>query len=158
MATASQASTVSHLPTASTVSLATFMLGPALFGVPVERVQEVLRAQPRTPVPLASPAIDGLLNLRGQVVPALDLRRRLDLPQPPASAQAAVPMNVVVRVGDEVISLLVDAIGDVVEVSDEAFEPPPATLPGPARELVRGAYKLDGRLLLALDIDRVVDV
>lgn len=140
------------------VSLATFMLDGALFGVPVERVQEVLRAQPRTPVPLAPPAVDGLLNLRGQVVVALDLRRRLDLSEPADPAAAAALMNVVVRVDDEVISLLVDTIGDVVDVSDEAFEPPPATLPGPARELVRGAYKLDGRLLLALDIDRVVDV
>jgi purine-binding chemotaxis protein CheW len=137
------------------VSLATFTVGTALFGVPVERVQEVLRVLPRTPVPLAPPAIDGLLNLRGQVVAALDLRRRLDLPPPP---EPAPPMNVVVRVDDEVISLLVDTIGDVVDVGDDTFEPPPATLPGPACELVRGAYKLDGRLLLALDIDRVVDV
>ncbi|HSF26412.1 MAG TPA: chemotaxis protein CheW [Actinomycetes bacterium] len=145
----------------ATAQLATFELGGTLFGVPVERVQEVLRSQPRTPVPLAPPAVDGLLNLRGQVVTALDLRTRLCLPDPAETGpggESGEPMNVVVRAADEVVSLLVDVIGEVVDVSDDAFEPPPATLVGPARELVHGAYKLDGRLLLALDIDRVVDI
>ncbi len=134
---------------------ATFTLDGHDFGIEVANVQEVLRHSVRTPVPLAPAAIGGLINLRGQVVTAVDLRNRLDLPPFPAATE---PMNVVVRVDGEAISLLVDSIGDVVDVADELFEPPPDTLGGTGRELILGAYKLDGRLLLALDVDRVVAV
>ncbi|NHC15430.1 chemotaxis protein CheW [Motilibacter deserti] len=135
--------------------LATFTLADHLFGVEVSRVQEVLRYQPSTKVYLASPAIGGLMNLRGQVVTSVDLRRRLEL-EP--RSDGSEPMNVVVRVDGEVLSLLVDAIGDVVTVSDDLFESPPETLSAKERELIVGAYKLEDRLLLALDIDRAVDV
>jgi purine-binding chemotaxis protein CheW len=135
--------------------LATFTLAEHLFGVEVSRVQEVLRYQPSTKVHLAPEAIGGLMNLRGQVVTSVDLRRRLSLP---ARSEDAEPMNVVVRVDGEVVSLLVDAIGDVVSVSNDVFETPPSTLSSRERELITGAYKLQERLLLALDIDRAVDV
>ena len=135
--------------------LATFTLADHLFGVEVSRVQEVLRYQPSTKVYLAPPAIGGLMNLRGQVVTSVDLRRRLEL-EP--AADGSEPMNVVVRVDGEVVSLLVDAIGDVVTVSDDLFEAPPETLSAKERDLITGTYKLEGRLLLALDIDRAVDV
>jgi len=135
--------------------LATFSLAEHLFGVEVGRVQEVLRYQPSTKVHLAPAAIGGLMNLRGQVVTSVDLRRRLSLP---AHGDDAEPMNVVVRVDGEVVSLLVDAIGDVVTVGDDLFEAPPSTLSSKERELITGAYKLQDRLLLALDIDRAVDV
>src|SRR3954471_2156685 len=135
--------------------LATFTLADHLFGVEVSRVQEVLRYQRSTKAPLASPAIGGLMNLRGQVVTSVDLRRRLDLE---AADEGREPMNVVVRVDGEVVSLLVDAIGDVVTVSDDLFESPPETLSAKERELIVGAYKLENQLLLALDIDRAVDI
>ncbi|RZS91385.1 purine-binding chemotaxis protein CheW [Motilibacter rhizosphaerae] len=135
--------------------LATFTLADHLFGVEVSRVQEVLRYQPSTKVYLAPEAIGGLMNLRGQVVTSVDLRRRLSL-QP--RTQDAEPMNVVVRVDGEVVSLLVDQIGDVVDVADDVFETPPSTLSAAERELITGAYKLQDRLLLALDIDKAVDV
>ena len=90
---------------------------------------------------------------RGQIVTAIDLRRRLELPDRPGGEE---PVNVVVQTDDGAVSLLVDEIGDVLRVPAEAFEPPPETLRGPARELIRGAYKLDGRLLLILDPDRTV--
>ncbi|RKS80194.1 purine-binding chemotaxis protein CheW [Motilibacter peucedani] len=135
--------------------LATFTLADHLFGVEVSRVQEVLRYQPSTKVHLAPAAIGGMMNLRGQVVTSVDLRRRLELP---GAAEGSEPMNVVVRVDGEVVSLLVDAIGDVVTVSDELFETPPETLSARERALITGAYKLENRLLLALDIDRAVDV
>jgi len=93
--------------------------------------------------------------LRGQIVTALDLRRRLELREREAGQR---PMNVVVRTDDGVVSLLVDEIGDVVEVDQESFEPPPETLRGVARELVRGVYKLKDRLLLLLDTERVVNL
>lgn len=133
----------------------TFFLDGSLFGTGVAQVQEVVLNQQMTSVPLAPGVVSGLINLRGQIVTAIDLRRRLGLAD---RAQSQVPMNVVVRVGDEVLSLLVDRVGDVIEVSEDTFEKPPETLERFERELVRGAYKLPGRLLLALDIERVVDL
>jgi purine-binding chemotaxis protein CheW len=133
----------------------TFRVQGQLFGVQVGRVQEVIRYQPMTPVPLAHPAVTGLINLRGQVVTAIDLRKQLGLPARDADQ---LPLNVVVRVGDEAVSLLVDSIEDVVETTADQFELPPETLSSPARELISGAYKLDGCLLLAVDVDRAVRV
>ena len=138
----------------SSTQYATFTLGNHLYGVAVERVQEVLRSQTCTPVPLAPSAVGGLLNLRGQVVTAVDLRERMGLPPRPETQE---PMNVVVRVGGEAVSLLVDVIGGVVRVTDDLFERPPDTLSGRQRELIRGAYKLEDRLLMALDVDRAVE-
>lgn len=132
----------------------TFLLDGLYFGIDVLQVQEVIRHQAMTRVPLAPPVVRGLINLRGQIVTAVDLRRRLELPD---RAEDALPVNVVVRTEDGAVSLLVDEIGDVLDVPAEAFERPPETLRGTARELIRGAYKLDGRLLLILDTDRAVN-
>lgn len=133
----------------------TFHLRDLFFGLDVLQVQEIIRSQPMTRVPLAPAVVCGLINLRGQIVTALDLRRRLDLPDRPADQ---LPVNVVVQSADGAISLLVDEIGDVLSVSDRDFERPPETLRGTARELIQGAYKLDGRLLLILDIARTVSL
>jgi purine-binding chemotaxis protein CheW len=133
----------------------TFHLGDLYLGVPVTEVQEVIREQERTRVPLVSSVVNGLINLRGEIVTTIDLRRRLDLPP---RDDAASPMNVVIRSDDGVVSVLVDEIDDVLDVADVAFEPVPATLTGPCRELVSGIYKLDGSLLLILDTDRLLDV
>jgi purine-binding chemotaxis protein CheW len=132
----------------------TFLLDGHSFGVDVMRVQEIVRPQEMTRVPLAPPVVRGLINLRGQIVTAIDLRRRLDLPDRPADR---LPVNVVVRTDDGAVSLMVDEIGDVLRVSGEAFERPPETLQGTARALIRGAYKLADRLLLVLDLDRILD-
>jgi purine-binding chemotaxis protein CheW len=132
----------------------TFHVAGYYFGLEVLRVQEVIRYQEMTRVPLAPRVVRGLINLRGQIVTAIDLRRRLELKDRPADQQ---PVNVVVHTEDGAVSLLVDEIGDVVEVSEAMFERPPETLQGIARELIRGAYKLQDRLLLILDTDRTVD-
>jgi len=139
----------------ATYQYATFFLDGHLFGVDVDDVQEVFRYHDLTPVPLAPATVGGLINLRGQVVTALDLRTRMGLPP---RADGVKPMNVVVRVDGEVVSLLVDTVGDVVDVSDDMFEPPPDTLTSRHRELIHGAFKLDDRLLLALDVHRSVDI
>jgi purine-binding chemotaxis protein CheW len=131
----------------------TFFLEGLLFGVEVDKVQEVIRYQPTTRVPLAPEVIGGLINLCGQIVAALDLRRRLELSARPAGH---APMNVVVRGDDGAVSLLVDEIGDVVEVEEQDFERPPDTLSGTARELIRGAFKMKGRLLLLLDTEQAL--
>lgn len=128
----------------------TFTLGGSLYGVDVTRVQEALRSHVRTRVPLAPVGTSGLVNLRGQVVLTIDLRPRLGLEPLGTDAE---PMMVVVQVGGEPISLLVDEIGDVVEVGPEHFEQPPDTLDAELRELILGAYKLDNDLLLVLDVD-----
>ena len=135
--------------------LCTFFLDDLCFGVEVEKVQEVIRFQPMTPVPLAPPAISGLIHLRGQIVTAIDLRRRLDLP---ARDIGHAPVNVVIRADECLVSLLVDEIGEVEETHEEAFERPPETLRGEARRLIRGAYKLADRLLLLLDTERAACV
>jgi purine-binding chemotaxis protein CheW len=131
----------------------TFFLDNLYFGVEVQNVQEVIRYQEMTSVPLASSVVTGLINLRGQIVIAIDLRRRLGLPDRPADK---LPMNVVVRSDDGAVSLLVDEIGDVIEVPQEAFELPPETMNSVARELILGAYKLENRLLLVLNQDAVI--
>ncbi len=134
---------------------ATFSLHGLFLGVEVLKVQEVIRYQEMTRVPLAPPTIEGLINLRGQIVTAIDLRRRLELPPRPAGQR---PMNVVVRSEDGPVSLLVDEIGDVVEIEDDAYERPPETLKGVARELVTGVYKLSDRLLMILDTGKAVSL
>ena len=131
----------------------TFFLRNQFFGVPVHEVQEVIRYQEMTRVPLVPPVIRGLINLRGQIVMALDLRQRLGMEN---RADSELPMNVVVRTDDGAVSLLVDEIGDVLEADEESFERPPDTLQGQARELVRGVYKLQERLMLVLDTARAV--
>jgi purine-binding chemotaxis protein CheW len=133
----------------------TFFLDGHFFGVPVQQVQEVIRYQEMTRVPLVPPVVRGLINLRGQIVTAIDLRRRLGMTERPPDQ---LPMNVVVRTDDGALSLLVDEIGDVIEVEEETFEQPPETMKGIAANVIRGVHKLPGRLLLVLDTERAVEV
>jgi len=133
----------------------TFYLDGLFFGVEVEKVQEVIRYHAMTKVPRAPVVIGGLINLRGQIVTAIDLRKRLAMPARSADRQ---PMNVVVRTDDGAVSLLVDEIGDVVEVEPSTFELPPETLAGETRKLTSGVYKLDGRLLHAVDLGAVLKI
>ncbi len=139
---------------AGTRQFCTFTLDGGWFGVEVERVQEVLVSREISPVPFCPDAVAGLINLRGQIVTAFDLRRCLDMPALPPGR---IPVNLVIRSGSEAVSLLVDEIGDVVETREATFENPPATLQGRARELIRGAHKLDEGLLLVIDTDRALE-
>jgi purine-binding chemotaxis protein CheW len=132
----------------------TFYVDGQFFGVPVQQVQEVIRYQEMTRVPLVHCVIRGLINLRGQIVVAIDLRRRLNAPDRPDNQ---LPMNVVVRTADGAVSLLVDEIGDVLEVQEETFERPPETLQSVSRELVLGVHKLPNQLLLILDTEKAVN-
>lgn len=134
---------------------ATFTLNGLFLGVEVLKVQEVIRYQEMTRVPLAPTMIQGLINLRGQIVTAIDLRRRFEFAD---REPGCLPMNVVVRGEDGPVSLLVDEIGDVVEVEDNTFERPPDTLRGITRDLVTGVYKFNERLLLILDTERAISL
>jgi purine-binding chemotaxis protein CheW len=136
------------LEPSATRQLCTFLVNGTLFGIDVMDVQEVIRQQNMTPVPLAPKLVSGLINLRGQIVTALNLRERLGMAD---EVKAPDPMNIVIRRAEGVVSLMVDEVGDIVDVDENTFEPPPATLPASARHLVRGAYKLNGQLLVFLD-------
>jgi len=127
----------------------TFFLKDFMFGIEVQAIQEVIRYQEMTAIPLAPGALRGLINLRGQIVTAIDLRTRFGLP--PRDGDA-LPTNVIVRTSEGAVSLLVDEIGDVVEVDSALYERPPETLDRTARELVTGVYKLKHHLLLILDV------
>jgi purine-binding chemotaxis protein CheW len=138
-----------------TLQFSTFFVGRFFFGIDVLHVQEVLRFEKMARVPLAAPVIEGLINLRGQIVPAIDMRRRMSL-EP--RAQGETPMNLVVRTDEGAVSLLVDNIGDVLQLDSGTFELPPSNLSQIARELIRRIYKLPNRLLFVLDVEKTVDV
>jgi purine-binding chemotaxis protein CheW len=133
----------------------TFFLDGLRFGVDVQKVQEVVPYQEMTRVPLAPPTVLGLLNLRGQIVTGIDLRRRLELADRPADS---LPMNIVLRSEDNPVSFLVDNIGEVIEVAYGACERPPETLQGRVRELIQGVYPLQDELLLVLDTAKTLDL
>ena len=132
---------------------ATFFIGDHFFGVEVEGVQEVFAVQEITPVPLAPPVIAGLMNLRGEIVTALELRNRLGFPPRPAGMEA---MSVVVRTAEGPVNLLVDQIGDVIEVLPALFEPPPETIDPRLASVLDGVYKLEDRIFLALNTEAVI--
>lgn len=139
-----------------TRQLVTFYLDSYCFGVDVRSVQEIIRTRSLARVPLAHPAVLGLLNLRGQIVTVIDLKERLDFPQMERRRDQEETMNVVVRTDGGPVSFQVDRIGDVLDVDETMFEPPPRTVRQSARDYVTGVYKLEGRILHVLSVERVV--
>lgn len=147
----------------------TFWVADRLFGVPISGVQEVLLAQPVTPVPLAPPEVAGLINLRGQVVTVLDLGTRLRLAQarPDGAARGSrrdrrqgrtSGIHVIVTTDDAPVSLLADRVGEIIAPGEGLLEPPPETLDSRIRALVTHVCKLDEQLMLVLDIDHTTAV
>jgi purine-binding chemotaxis protein CheW len=136
-----------------TLELCTFLVDNLHLGVDADLVQEVVRHQAITPVPLAPPEIAGLLNLRGQVVTAIDLRSRIGLP---SHQDGQMPLHLIVRGSRGPASLLVDQIGDVLACSPEELEPPPTTVDETVRGFLRGVCTRPERLLLLLDLPRVL--
>ena len=133
----------------------TLRVGDLFLGIHVEAIQEVLRETAFTPVPLADTSIRGLINLRGQIVTAIDLRRRLDLDDADSTAPTA---TMVLGPADDPLALVIDSVGDVVEVDDDSFEPPPDTLKGEARRMIEGAHKLESELLLILNLETAMNI
>jgi len=136
--------------------LCTFEVAKLLVGIDILSIQEILRVQPVTVVPLAPSSVRGLMSLRGQIVPVVDLRVRLGLAA--AAGPETAGFNVIVRTSQGAVSLLVDEVGDVVEVGPETFEPVPDTMSASARPFIRGAHRLERRLLLALEAETVACV
>lgn len=139
------------LPERSSGHLCTFYVGHLYVGILVEHVRELLRPQRLTRVPLGPASMSGLINVRGEIVPALDLGSCLGV-----STCSGASTNVIVFAGDEVVSLQVDRIGEVVEVDAALFERTPANY-GRGREFVVGAHKLAETLLLELDVTRLLE-
>lgn len=130
-----------------------FWINGQLMGIPVNMVQEVLNPQTIAATPLARREIAGLLNLRGQIVTALNLRRRLGLPDYEKTGES---MNVVIRYRNESYSLLVDEVGDVINVQRDAIEPPPRTIDSRWKNFAQGVFRLEGRLLLILNVSALL--
>jgi purine-binding chemotaxis protein CheW len=140
---------------ANLIEYVTVTLDDQLFGLPIGRVQDVFIPDRLTRVPLASPQIAGVLNLRGRIVTAIDMRRRLGLPARDGKTPA---IAVGIELKGESYGLLVDAVGEVMKLAKDACEVKPANLDAGLAEVTAGVYRLDGQLLVVLDIDRVFDM
>lgn len=162
--------------------ICTFFLNGIYFGIDVKHIQEVIRPQAMTRVPLASADICGLINLRGQIITVIDLQRRLEMSEPergrePLSGRGGEEsaslmlhqfssklvnepqgFNIIICCDDEIVSLLVDRVGDVLEFPQHTFQPPPATLKGRMRQMLAGAYQLQNGFLLILDTEKILNI
>ncbi len=132
----------------------TFTIAGQLFGIPVLQIQDVLSSYHITPIPLAPPEITGSLNLRGRVITAIDVRLRLGLPMRESGAKS---MSIVAENGGELYSLMVDAVGEVLALSQSAFERNLPTLDAKFRAYSEGIYRLEDQLLVVLDVNRLLD-
>ena len=133
------------------MQLCTFRLGTLHLGIDVLSVQEVIKCPSLTPVPLAPAEIEGLLNLRGQILTAIDLHRQFDLPDDDVSSSGK--MLIIVQAGSVEAALLVDSVGDVIDVSQETHEEPTANVPASVRPYLLGVHKLEKRLLHVLNAE-----
>ncbi|MDH5722308.1 MAG: chemotaxis protein CheW [Alphaproteobacteria bacterium] len=132
----------------------TVTIADQLFGIPVLQVQDVLRGQVVTKVPLAAPEIAGSLNLRGRVVTAIDVRKRLKLEDNAINKNS---MSVVVEHGHELYSLIIDSVGDVLSLKDKVFEKNPGTLDPLWMDISIGIYQLEDDLLIIMDVARLLE-
>lgn len=137
---------------ADVIQFVTVKIGKQSFGIPVLDVEDIIGPQPVTRVPLSLPVIRGSLNLRGRIVTAVDLRTRLSM----AKAETDRHMNVVVEHKGDLYSLVVDEVGDVLSISSAAIDPHPANMSAKLREVSGGIHKLEGELLVLLDVSEVL--
>jgi purine-binding chemotaxis protein CheW len=137
------------------IEYVTVLLGGQLFGLPISRVQDVFMPEHMTKVPLARPEIAGVLNLRGRIVTAIDMRCRLGLPK---RDETRPPMAVGIECKGESYGLLIDTVGEVLKLDDNAREPNPVNLDSRLAQISAGVHRLDGQLLVILDVERVLDM
>jgi purine-binding chemotaxis protein CheW len=136
----------------------TFTVAGQLFGLPIERVQDVFKPSNMTRVPLAGPEIAGVLNLRGRIVTAIHLSNRLDLESRDLEARGDAAMAIGIEAGTESFGLLVETVGEVLKLADGDREPNPINLDRNLARVSSGVFRLDGQLLVVLDVDRVLDL
>ena len=137
------------------IEYVTVLLGGQLFGLPISRVQDVFMPERLTRVPLAQPEIAGVLNLRGRIVTAIDMRCRLGLPKREEKRPA---MAVGIECKGESYGLLIDTVGEVLKLDDTSREPNPVNLDAGLAQISAGVHRLDGQLLVILDVDRVLEM
>lgn len=137
--------------------ICTFFLNNTRFGIEIEDVQEIIRQYPLTPVPLATPDICGLMNLRGQVIPVIDLPCRLGLRSACCDIEKQTVYNIIVKAAEDVVSFMVDDVGDILDCWVDTLEPAPATLDSHLRASIKGTYKLDHDFLLVLNTQKILD-
>jgi purine-binding chemotaxis protein CheW len=137
------------------VEFVTFTVAGQMFGLPIARVQDVFKPSCITRVPLAAAEIAGVLNLRGRIVTAIDMRTRLDVR---AREHGGTPMAIGIEVKGESFGLLVDSVGEVLRLPDADREANPVNLDSKLASVAAGVYRLDGQLLVVLEIDRVLDL
>nr|WP_264046427.1 chemotaxis protein CheW [Methylobacterium sp. FF17] len=143
----------SNADTLATHDFVTVFVGETMFGLAIDRVHDVFIPAGVTPVPLSPPEIVGLLNLRGRVVTAVCLRRRLSMaPRTEDGAQMAIGLEQ----GGETFALIVDGVGEVLKLGADTHEPVPINLDARWRDLTLGVHRLDGRLLVILDVDAIL--
>jgi purine-binding chemotaxis protein CheW len=135
------------------LQLVVFQLGVELYGVEIACVHEIVRMQTITRVPRAPAFVEGVINLRGRVIPVIDLRRRFNLP---AAAHTRASRIVVVEIGDQVVGLVVDGVSEVLRVDTALVEPPSPVVAGIDSEYLQGIARLPERLVILLDLDRVL--
>ena len=136
------------------IEYVTVLIGDQLFGLPISRVQDVFMPDRITRVPLAEPEIAGVLNLRGRIVTAVDMRRRLGLP--PRSDDGP-PMAVGIELRGESYGLLIDTVGEVMKLGEATLEPNPVNLDARLARVSAGVHRLDGQLMVILDVDSVLN-
>jgi purine-binding chemotaxis protein CheW len=147
--------TVKHDNESAITEYVTTMIGGQLFGLPISRVQDVFMPERLTRVPLASNDVAGVLNLRGRIVTAIDMRARLGLPK---DETGRPPMAVGVELRGESYGLLIDSIGEVMKLPDEGREVNPVNLDPRMTEMSAGVHRLDGQLMVVLDVERVLEI
>ena len=138
----------------SLIQLVTFKIGDEEFGVDILKVQEIIRMMPITKVPNAPPFVEGVLNLRGKVIPVIDMRKRFGLRAAERDSQTRIK---VMDLQGQVVGFVVDAVSQVLRIKESTVEPPPAVVAGIGAEYMKGVGKLEDRLLILLDLDKLLN-
>lgn len=137
----------------SELQLVTFNLGKEEFAVPILQIQEINRLVEITRVPKSPDFVEGVINLRGKVIPIIDLRKRFSLPQAELGKYSRV---VVINMDGRMVGLIVDSVSEVLRLSEEAVEPAPPIVAGIDSEYIKGLGKIEGRLLILLDLNKIL--
>jgi purine-binding chemotaxis protein CheW len=135
------------------LQLVTFDIGDEEFGIDILRVQEIIRMMAITKVPNSPPAVEGVINLRGRVIPVIDLRARFGMEARPHDGHTRI---IVLEIHGMIVGFVVDAVSEVLRIRANTVEPPPAVVSGIESEYIKGVGKLDDRLLILLELDKLV--
>ncbi len=155
METPTDANIIESVLSGEASQLCGFKIMDGQYAIPVLEVQEVVKPQKVTPVPLGPEYVDGLINLRGQIVTAINLRVLFGLPRLENPDEY---MNIIVRWGDSLYALVVDEIMDVMDIQNSSFEDTPDTIEEGLKKYIRGVFKLENNLLTLLSLEKILDI